>query len=54
MGNNQSCKIARINRVKLRLQDGAVRILGQVQRVPDLRNNLISPSTIDSNGSGGV
>lgn len=39
MGNNQFCRVARIGQVRLRLQDGTVRILGQVRRIPVLRNN---------------
>lgn len=50
MGNNQSCRVAGIGRVRLRLLDETVRVLDQVRRVPDLRKNLISLSTLNSNG----
>lgn len=49
MKNNQSCRVAEIDRVKLRLQDETVRIIGQVRHISDLRKNLISLSTLDSN-----
>lgn len=50
MGNNQSCRVAGIGRVRLRLQDGTIRTLDQVRHVPDLKRNLISLSTLDAKG----
>lgn len=47
MENNQSCRIAGIDRVRLRLEDGTVKTLAQVRHVPDLTKNLISLSTLD-------
>lgn len=50
MRNNQSCRVLGIGLVRLRLLDGTVLVLGQVQHVPDLIKNIISLSTLDSNG----
>ena len=50
MGNNTPCKIAGIGTVRIRMFDGVVRTLGDVRHVPDLKRNLISLSTLDSNG----
>lgn len=50
MENNQSYRVVGIDRVKLRLQDEIVRILGQVRHVPNLKMNLISLITLDRMG----
>ncbi|KAF3612386.1 hypothetical protein FXO38_36869 [Capsicum annuum] len=50
MGNNIPCKIASIGTIRIKMFDGVVRTLGDVQYVPDLKRNLLSLSTLDSNG----
>ena len=46
MGNNASCKVAAIGKVRIRKFDGVVRTLGDVSHVLDLKRNLISLSTL--------
>ena len=48
MGNNASCKIARIGTVRIKIFDGVVRTLGNVRHVPHLKRNMISLSILDS------
>ncbi|KAM3319479.1 putative protein isoform X1 [Capsicum chacoense] len=50
MRNNTPCKIVGIGTIIIKMFDGVVRTLGDVQYVPDLKRNLISLSTLDSNG----
>ncbi|KAL5740548.1 hypothetical protein ACOSQ2_029728 [Xanthoceras sorbifolium] len=50
MGNNHACKIAGMGTVKIKMHDGVVRTLTDVRHIPDLKRNLISLSTLDSNG----
>ncbi|KAF3643363.1 hypothetical protein FXO38_20632 [Capsicum annuum] len=50
MGNNTPYKIAGIRTIRIKMFDGVVRTLGDVQYVPELKRNLISLSTLDSNG----
>ncbi|KAG8498267.1 hypothetical protein CXB51_007036 [Gossypium anomalum] len=50
MGNNVSCKIAGVGTIKVKIFDGVVRTLSDVQHVPELKRNLISLSTLDSKG----
>ncbi|KAF3665063.1 Beta-glucosidase 13 [Capsicum annuum] len=57
--NNTPCKITGIRKIRIKMFDGVVRTLGDVRYVPDLKRNLISLSTLDSNsyrciGEGGV
>ena len=59
MGNDVTCKIAGFGAVRIRMHDGTVRILNNVQHVPDLKKNLISLGTLDFlgyeySGEGGV
>ena len=42
MGNNMPCKTIGIGSIKIRIHDGIVRTLSNVQHVPDLKKNLIS------------
>jgi len=44
------CKIIGIGSIKIRMHDGIVRILSNVRHVPNLKRNLISLGTLDSNG----
>ncbi|KAL5554002.1 hypothetical protein UlMin_041403 [Ulmus minor] len=48
MGNDASYKVIRIGTVKIKMYDGIVRILGNVQHIPKLKKNLISLGTLDS------
>ncbi|KAL5858125.1 hypothetical protein ACOSQ3_005583 [Xanthoceras sorbifolium] len=50
MGNNHACKIAGMGTVKIKMHDGVIRTLTDVRHIPDLKRNLISLSTLDSNG----
>ncbi|KAL5788702.1 hypothetical protein ACOSP7_005651 [Xanthoceras sorbifolium] len=36
--------------VKIKMHDGVIRTLTDVRHIPDLKRNLISLSTLDSNG----
>ena len=42
MGNDFSCKIVGVDRVRIKMHDGYVRTSKNVRHVPELRNNLIS------------
>ena len=50
MGNDASCKIVGMRNIKIKMFDGVVRMLCDVRYIPDLRKNLISLGTLDSNG----
>ena len=50
MSNNHPCQTIRIETVKLIMHDRVVCTLSEVQCVPDLKNNLISLSVLDSKG----
>ena len=50
MGNDASCKVARIWNIRIKMFDGVVRTLCDVRHVPDLRKNMISLGTLNYNG----
>ena len=50
MGMDALYKIAGVGTIRIKLFDGIVRTLGDVKHVPDLKRNLISLSTLNSNG----
>ena len=50
MENNMPCKTIGIGSIKIRMHDSIVRTLSNVRDVPDLKKNLISLGTLDSNG----
>lgn len=50
MGNDQTCKILGIGKIKLKLHDGTVRLLTGVQYIPDFKKNLISVGLLESKG----
>ncbi|GFY85485.1 hypothetical protein Acr_04g0002230 [Actinidia rufa] len=52
MGNDASCRVIGIGTIKIKMCDGVVRILCDVRHNPELRKNLISLGTLDSNGYG--
>ena len=48
--NNMPCKTIGIGSIKIKMHDGIFRTLSNVRYVPDLKKNLISLGTLDSNG----
>ncbi|GKB10607.1 retrovirus-related pol polyprotein from transposon TNT 1-94 [Tanacetum coccineum] len=50
MGNDAPCKVVEIGIVQIKMFDGTVRTLTDVRHVPELKKNLISLGTLDSNG----
>ncbi|KAM7477355.1 hypothetical protein LguiA_025568 [Lonicera macranthoides] len=50
MGNDHACKTMGIGTIRLKMHDGVVRTLRDVQYVPDLKKNLISLGVLHSNG----
>ena len=50
MGNNAVCKVVGIGAIKIKMHDGIVRTLSDVRHIPELKKNLISLGTLDSNG----
>ncbi|KAK3029672.1 hypothetical protein RJ639_039164 [Escallonia herrerae] len=50
MGNDVACKVVEIGSFQIRMHDGIVRTLIDVRHIPELRKNLISLGTLDSNG----
>ena len=49
MGNNMFCKTIGIESIKIRMHNGIVRTLSNIRYVPDLKKNMISLGTLDSN-----
>ncbi|KAK3002536.1 hypothetical protein RJ639_020933 [Escallonia herrerae] len=50
MENDVACKVVGISSIQIRMHDGIVRTLTDVRDVPELRKNLISLGTLNSNG----
>ena len=50
MENNLFCKVVGTTTIKVKMFDNVVRTLKDVRHVLDLKKNLISLGTIDSNG----
>nr|CAD1844275.1 unnamed protein product [Ananas comosus var. bracteatus] len=50
MENHSKCTVIRIGTVRVRIFDGVVRTISEVQHVPDMRKNLISLGTLDTKG----
>ena len=50
MGNNISCKVVGIGSIRIKMHDGVVRTLTNVRHILDLKKNLISLGTLDSQG----
>jgi len=50
IGNNMSCKVVGIGSIRIKMHDGVVRTLTNVRHIPDLKKNLISLGTLDSQG----
>lgn len=48
MGNDQDCRTKGIGTIRLKMHDGAIRILEDVRYVPDLTKNLMSVGVLDS------
>ena len=50
MGNDSPCNVRGIGNVTFKMFDGKIRTLSNVRYVPDLKRNLISLSTLESQG----
>ena len=50
MDNDASCRVTRMGNIKVKMFDDVIRMLCDVRHVPDLRKNMISLGTLDSNG----
>uniref|UniRef100_A0A2N9EMQ4 Uncharacterized protein n=1 Tax=Fagus sylvatica TaxID=28930 RepID=A0A2N9EMQ4_FAGSY len=50
MGNDQTCEILGIGKIKLKLHDGTVCFLTGVRYIPDFKKNLISVGLLESKG----
>jgi hypothetical protein len=50
--NGAHCKITGIENIKIKMFDGMIRTLCDVRHVPEVKKNLISLGTLDSNGYG--
>ena len=50
MGNDATCKVIGIGTIKIKMFDNEVRTLGEVRHVLEVKRNLISLGTLDSNG----
>ena len=50
LGNNHVCKIRGVGNVKLRLQDGSIKILTEVRFIPEVRRNMISLGMLEQKG----
>ena len=48
MKNNMSCRVTSVGTVKIKMFDDRVTTLTDVRRVPDLKKNLVSLGTLDS------
>ena len=49
MGNDTSCRVIKIGNIRVKMFDSVIRTLCNVRHVLDMRNNLISLETLDSN-----
>lgn len=50
MGNNVLCKIVSIGTIRIKIHDGILRTLEDVHHVSDLKMNLTSLNTLNSQG----
>ena len=50
MGNDAACKVVGIATINIKMFDNVVRTLGEGRHVPEVKKNLISLETLDSNG----
>ena len=50
MGNDQTCEILGKGKIKLKLHDGTILFLSEVQYVPNLKRNLILVGLLESKG----
>ena len=50
MGNDAQCNAVGIDTVRIKTHDGIMRALSKVHHIPDLKCNLISLGTLESNG----
>ncbi len=50
MGNDQTCEILGIGKIKLKLHDETIRFLTEFQYIPDFKQNLILVGLLESKG----
>ena len=50
MGNDAQCNVVGIDTIRIKTLDGIVRTLSNVSHIPNLKCNLISLGTLESNG----
>lgn len=50
LGNNKSCKTKGMGSIRIRMFDGADRVIKQVRYIPELKRNLISLGVLDATG----
>ena len=50
LGNNKICRIRGIGSIKLRLHNGAIRMLTGVRFIPEIKRNLIYVGVLDASG----
>ncbi|KAE8716394.1 hypothetical protein F3Y22_tig00110121pilonHSYRG00025 [Hibiscus syriacus] len=50
LGDNKACKVVGSGTIRIRMFDGAERILQQVKYIPELKRNLISLGMLESSG----
>ncbi|KAL8530274.1 hypothetical protein ACS0TY_007344 [Phlomoides rotata] len=50
LGNDNSCKVKGIGSIRIKMFDGADRILSKVRFIPDLKRNLISLGSLTATG----
>jgi hypothetical protein len=50
LGDDVSCKIVGMGKVKIKQSNGNQRLLKEVRHVPDLRKNLFSTRNLESEG----
>lgn len=50
LGNNKSCKVLGVGYVRIKMHNGMERILQNVRHILELKRNLISLGTLESNG----
>ena len=50
LGNDDSCKVKGIGNIRIKLQNGSIRCITNVRYIPELKRNLISLGTLESQG----
>ena len=47
LGNNVVCHVEGIGSIRLRMQDGSVKVLREVRYIPEVKRNLVSLGLLD-------